>query len=105
MDNETTRSVYEITFGAITVIGMVANWIRSSKINQNTRLSNTQKETVDIIEQLSKDLLAHKLQDATDISTLKANVINLNKESDKMDKKLDTILEITRTRNNNDNER
>jgi len=105
MDNETTRSVYEITFGAITVIGMVANWIRSSKINQNTRLSNTQKETVDIIEQLSKDLLEHKLQDATDISTLKANVINLNKESDKMDKKLDTILEITRTRNNNDNER
>ena len=105
MDNETTRSVYEITFGAITVIGMVANWIRSSKINQNTRLSNTQKETVDIIEQLSKNLLEHKLQDATDISTLKANVINLNKESDKMDKKLDTILEITRTRNNNDNER
>lgn len=93
MDNETTRSVYEIIFGIITVIGMIANWIRSSKNNQNIRLSDTQKATVESIELLATELLNHKLQDANDISTLKANIISLNKESDKMDKKLDIIYD------------
>jgi hypothetical protein len=81
------------TIAAIFAIGMsIFAVIRSSKDKQNDELREINKQQTESINKIKDALNDHMLQDSQDISTLKANVANLqNICNEKLDKILDEI--------------
>lgn len=89
-DFATVKDIVQSVGIVCTLVLSVYAIIRSSKIAQNQDWTKRSDESNDEIEAIQKDLVEHKLQDATDIATLQTEVKNLKQI---MDTKLEKILE------------
>ncbi len=88
----TWRDIIQTAASIFAMIISILAIIRSSKAKENEEIRDFNKKQSDDLEKIKDTLNDHMIQDSEDISTLKANVANLqNICNEKLDKILDEI--------------
>ena len=93
MDPFSWREIIESVIGFSTIVISVVALTRTSKVAQNARLDKQHLITENSIEKLNQAFNNHLIKEVEDITSLKTNVINLDKNLNKIDAKVDRIIE------------